>query len=193
MTAIHLVPVVPRGPTVADRVASADELLAHVAGLRAESWRSEASCADASRASATWFYPAREWPERLAVRQARVVCAFCPVRLECTVQGLAREQPGIWGGLTQAERRTVRSRSVDPGRRLRMALALARRSATSGTWRIVDPLEWPVSAFDLRPGPGRGHKGPAALYAEEHGVSVRTARRRLRKPDIFEATYEPVP
>ena len=31
-----------------------------------------------------------------------------------------------------------------------------------------------------KPGPGRGHLGPAGLYAREHGVSVSTARRRLR-------------
>jgi Transcription factor WhiB len=32
----------------------------------------------------------------------------------------------------------------------------------------------------LGPGPGRGHKGPIALYAERHGVSRSTAWRKLR-------------
>lgn len=37
-----------------------------------------------------------------------------------------------------------------------------------------------VKTAQLGPGPGRGHKGPIALYAERHGVSRSTAWRRLR-------------
>lgn len=37
-----------------------------------------------------------------------------------------------------------------------------------------------TSHVRLGPGPGRGRKGPIALYAEEHGVSRSTAWRRLK-------------
>lgn len=37
-----------------------------------------------------------------------------------------------------------------------------------------------VKTSQLGPGPGRGNKGPIALYAERHGVSRSTAWRRLR-------------
>lgn len=51
------------------------------------------------------FYPERGQPVRPAKRE----CAKCPVRLACLAYALRRnERLGIWGGLTERERRRVR-------------------------------------------------------------------------------------
>jgi WhiB family redox-sensing transcriptional regulator len=40
--------------------------------------------------------------------EARQVCARCPVRAECRDHALAaREEFGVWGGLTEDERRAI--------------------------------------------------------------------------------------
>ena len=58
------------------------------------------------------FYPP-SWPERRDERDARearakAICAECQVRSECLDHALAlREQHGIWGGLTETERREL--------------------------------------------------------------------------------------
>ncbi len=52
-------------------------------------------------------------PERLFVagaaqRQATVICRHCPVQRECLVDALDRREPfGVWGGLTERERRAL--------------------------------------------------------------------------------------
>jgi WhiB family transcriptional regulator, redox-sensing transcriptional regulator len=56
------------------------------------------------------FYPPMEHErkhERVArERRAKAVCAACPVRIDCLEHAVtADERYGIWGGLTQDERR----------------------------------------------------------------------------------------
>jgi WhiB family redox-sensing transcriptional regulator len=41
---------------------------------------------------------------------AKAVCADCPVLTQCAEWGM-REQYGVWGGMTEAERRSVRRRN----------------------------------------------------------------------------------
>ncbi len=62
------------------------------------------------------------FPERGAsTKEAKAVCAGCEVKLECLEYALAHgEKFGIWGGMSERERR-----------RLRRQRALARRSAVS--------------------------------------------------------------
>jgi WhiB family redox-sensing transcriptional regulator len=44
--------------------------------------------------------------EGAAQRQARVICTSCPVRRECAAEALNNHiEFGIWGGLTERERR----------------------------------------------------------------------------------------
>jgi WhiB family redox-sensing transcriptional regulator len=44
--------------------------------------------------------------------RAKVVCRSCPVRWECLAYALAhRVEHGVWGGLTDRERRRVLNRS----------------------------------------------------------------------------------
>lgn len=55
----------------------------------------------------------REQPDALFVsgaaqRQARILCANCPVRVECLVDALDHRVPfGVWGGMTERERRAL--------------------------------------------------------------------------------------
>lgn len=70
------------------------------------SWHRQALC----RAVDTEvFFPADE--ERRPQRQhreriAKAICAACPVRQPCAVHALAhRELHGVWGGLSEADRR----------------------------------------------------------------------------------------
>jgi WhiB family redox-sensing transcriptional regulator len=44
------------------------------------------------------------------VAEARSICAVCEVRDACLAFALKREQAGVWGGLTEKERRRMRRR-----------------------------------------------------------------------------------
>ena len=72
-------------------------------------WRAACRGEDAS----LFFPPNHPEPkeERLArERQARAICATCPVRMECLEYAVRiREPHGIWGGLSELERRDPRS------------------------------------------------------------------------------------
>jgi len=61
------------------------------------------------------FYPsAPESDEQrlLRVARAKSICATCPVRTPCLGYALRLREPlGIWGGLTESERRTVTGRN----------------------------------------------------------------------------------
>ncbi len=59
------------------------------------------------------------FPERgVSTREAKEVCRGCVVRSECLDYALANgEKFGIWGGLSERERRTVRrARAAGAGR-----------------------------------------------------------------------------
>jgi WhiB family redox-sensing transcriptional regulator len=74
------------------------------------------------RANCLGVDPDLFFPERGAsTREAKGVCGGCEVRLECLEYALCNgEKFGIWGGLSERERR-----------RLRRQRALARRAAAS--------------------------------------------------------------
>lgn len=64
-------------------------------------WREQASCRGRE---ARLFYPSTEDE----TRRAKAVCSTCPVRECCLEHALAkRERDGIWGGLTERERRRL--------------------------------------------------------------------------------------
>jgi len=81
-----------------------------------EGWRRRAACKDLDT---DLFFPVGE--TGAAVEQteaAKAVCAACPVQPECLEYALVtNEQAGIWGGATEAERRTIRRRRRAPQRR----------------------------------------------------------------------------
>lgn len=73
-----------------------------------DTWRHWAACLGASP---SLFFPAGERAQEAIdeVREAKAVCASCPVRVPCLEFALrTNEQDGIWGGLTPDERRGLR-------------------------------------------------------------------------------------
>ncbi len=67
------------------------------------SWVAEAKCAGDA--------PDALFVRGSAQRQARQRCMGCPVRLECLADALQWQCDfGVWGGLTERERRAIRRR-----------------------------------------------------------------------------------
>ena len=71
------------------------------------SWRDKAVCAEVDP---TLFFPKKGD----SAREAKQVCAGCPVRTECLEYALGREPHGVWGGLTVVERRALQRRRSAP-------------------------------------------------------------------------------
>jgi hypothetical protein len=71
-------------------------------------WRSEAACRGSDP---ELFFPTAEADQarKGQVAAAKAVCARCPVRQECLTEALARIPYGIAGGLTEQERRRLRT------------------------------------------------------------------------------------
>lgn len=69
-------------------------------------WQDKALCAETD--------PEAFFPEKgTSSRGAKSICAACPVRHECLEYALANDERfGIWGGLSESERRIVRRRTA---------------------------------------------------------------------------------
>ncbi|MDJ0385084.1 WhiB family transcriptional regulator [Streptomyces sp. G-G2] len=75
-------------------------------------WQADAACRNVG--PARFFHPAGERGEEREDRDAAAkrVCAHCPVRRDCLEHALrAQEVFGVWGGLTEDERRDMRRTS----------------------------------------------------------------------------------
>ncbi|MFF9287572.1 WhiB family transcriptional regulator [Streptomyces griseosporeus] len=72
-------------------------------------WRDHAACA---QVDADLFFPIGDNKlARAQAEQARQVCMGCPVRRQCLSWALAtRQDSGVWGGMTEGERRAVHRR-----------------------------------------------------------------------------------
>ena len=74
-----------------------------------EDWQAGAACRGQS--AVIFFAPthfARKEARAMRERQAKTVCASCPVRRDCLNFALRiREPHGIWGGLNEIERRAI--------------------------------------------------------------------------------------
>jgi len=87
------------------RSAPAGTLAEMVAQMYAHDWKDRAVCRGLD--------PALFFLERgNGADQAKAACARCPVRRECLDYAIANDSPGheygIYGGMTAAERRTMR-------------------------------------------------------------------------------------
>ncbi|WP_103382363.1 WhiB family transcriptional regulator [Pseudonocardia dioxanivorans] len=70
--------------------------------IETEEWRQRALCAQTDPES---FFPEKGG----SVREAKRICAGCEVRAECLEYALAQDERfGIWGGLSERERRPLR-------------------------------------------------------------------------------------
>lgn len=74
-------------------------------------WRLEAAC---RKEDPEDFFPVGATPRAKALeRHAKVVCWHCPSQPECLRWALETgEEYGVWGGLTEGERRKLRRRSA---------------------------------------------------------------------------------
>lgn len=71
-------------------------------------WQLHAACRGVD--SSVFFHPDGERGSAKAVRErsAKVLCASCPVLIECREHALRVREPfGVWGGLTESEREKV--------------------------------------------------------------------------------------
>ena len=76
-------------------------------------WQAEAAC---HGDMGSIFYPPLRGERKVArlsrERRAKALCQVCPVRAECLEWALQHnERYGIWGGLTDVERRELRQAS----------------------------------------------------------------------------------
>ena len=78
-----------------------------VLGTDEEGWRSDALCAETDPEA---FFPEKGG----STREAKRVCTGCTVRAECLEFALANDERfGIWGGLSERERRRLRVQRRD--------------------------------------------------------------------------------
>ncbi|MFC9688839.1 WhiB family transcriptional regulator [Kribbella sp. NPDC056951] len=84
--------------------------------VRAAAWILAAACRDEDP---ELFFPiGTTGPSLLQVAAAKQVCARCPVRPDCLESALESGQDaGIWGGLTELERRELKHSPGRIGRR----------------------------------------------------------------------------
>lgn len=78
-------------------------------GIQDETWQDEAICAQTDPEA---FFPEKGG----STREAKKICLGCPVRQECLDYALAHDERfGIWGGLSERERRRLkRGEDVTP-------------------------------------------------------------------------------
>ena len=76
-------------------------------------WRDAAGCRDTDP---ELFFPDRDVRSaRTQVKMAKMICRSCPVSATCLNWALASgQEAGIWGGLTEEERRRLHRRSFRP-------------------------------------------------------------------------------
>ena len=87
---------------------SDDGSLVGIFGLPLEeaSWQEEALCAQTDPEA---FFPEKGG----STREAKRICTGCTVRSECLDYALAKDERfGIWGGLSECERRRLKRRAV---------------------------------------------------------------------------------
>lgn len=76
---------------------------------RVEDWRNGAACQDQN--PELFFGGGDGEPALGQVAQAERVCSQCPVRQACLNWAVVKgEQHGVWGGLSESERRTAKRR-----------------------------------------------------------------------------------
>jgi WhiB family redox-sensing transcriptional regulator len=72
--------------------------------LTQNKWLDKALCA---QVDPELFFPAKG--DSYTAREARIICLRCPVQKQCLEYALRHnEQFGVWGGMTERERRRVK-------------------------------------------------------------------------------------
>ena len=136
-------------------------------------WRELAACRGADLEV---FFPGRGE----SAEPARQVCAGCPVRQPCLDYAITnRIVHGIWGGLTERERRTLQSRWVRASRRNRdgaVSAAVAAGYTVEAVGRSFGLSRTSVARIvragnGTEPGPVSYHPGPNFISGEPEARS----------------------
>ena len=78
------------------------------------SWMAQGACRGQDPST---FFPSRTEPEK--VKQAKAVCAGCPVKDSCLEWALYyNERDGVWGGVSARKRRLMRREAITESRAL---------------------------------------------------------------------------
>lgn len=103
-------------------------------------WQERALCAQTDPES---FFPEKGG----STREAKKVCLACEVRSECLEYALANDERfGIWGGLSERERRLPRRRPCEDGLARGFERPVARGLSTGG-----GPSSCPADSVGARP------------------------------------------
>lgn len=75
---------------------------------RADDWRDRANCLEGD--PELFFPTGSTGPALLQIEEAKQICASCPVIEECRMWALENNMEyGVWGGLSEDERRALRN------------------------------------------------------------------------------------
>lgn len=87
----------------------------NAASTSGRGWQHQAACLDEDP---ELFHPVgTSGPAVAQVQQAKTICGRCPVRLQCLTEAMETGASGVWGGLSEVERRLLkrRGRTRAPG------------------------------------------------------------------------------
>lgn len=99
--------------------------------LEAEYWRDNAACAEDPNDTIFFQDGLKRNSRAAAVEAAKQICEKCPVIRECREYALKNPEKteyGVWGGLSELERRAIRRRG---GAAIRKALESVTSEKTS--------------------------------------------------------------
>ena len=89
--------------------------ISRLPGPLADKWEGQLLGSCRGTDAELFFHPEGERGPRRSGREAaaKAVCAGCPVRQECRDAALAAREPyGVWGGLSEDERRALKRRQA---------------------------------------------------------------------------------
>lgn len=98
---------------------------------RRRHWTDDAACA--TEDTDKFFPTSRQGvPAGVAARDAKAICARCPVREVCLTHALTRrEDYGVWGGLDETERAELRRETQRARERERRRLKKEKEAASA--------------------------------------------------------------
>lgn len=160
-------------------------------------WEADGLC---KRDTADLFFPDGETSQTALtqISQAKAICGTCPVKGACQDWALNnRIEYGVWGGLSEAERRRIHRRNARPGsittaapvRYASVAAALAARSTVDGDhtlWQgslhfTMDGVRYVARRAAFQEHHGRPPAGPVATTCERPQCLTHLEDRQMRE------------
>ncbi|WP_443055423.1 WhiB family transcriptional regulator [Streptomyces sp. ISBFB 2968] len=115
-------------------------LAAGLAPADTGNWRDDAECR--RHDPDLWFAVGHTPGWQQKTEEAITICGRCPVRPQCLEWALSTDQrSGVWGGLTEQERRAVARDRIDRGRSYELCIDaqeyIEQRLAAGATHRVI--------------------------------------------------------